>query len=177
MNLRIATLAAAAVWSVGCSGPDLPDSWEHAESVTSFTQAQCGGSAGAPGGPSETVEVVAGVGAVRVAYHAAQFRCAQTVEGFSRRGPSSVDFLVQPRDMHPKEVAGCDCLYEITMSAPAPSGHTAVTIYRRGTVTTPPTGCLELFLAIAAQHGPHRTHAVGDIGAGAGVGVHARERA
>lgn len=137
MNALTATLASAALLSVACSGPDLPAGWEHAESVTSFTQAQCGGSAG-PGSPSETVDVVAGVGAVRVAYHAAQFRCAQTVEGFFRPRPSSMDFLVQPKDMHPKEAAGCDCLYEITMSAPAPSGQTAVTVYRRWDGDTSP---------------------------------------
>jgi hypothetical protein len=138
MNMRTATLAIAALWLVACSGPDLPAGWEHAESVTSFTQAQCSGSAGLPGGPSETVDVVAGVGEVRVAYHDAHFRCEQTVEGFVRRGRNSVDFLVQPKDMHPTKVAGCDCLYEITMSASAPSGHTAITVYRRWDGDTSP---------------------------------------
>jgi acyl carrier protein len=138
MNMRTATLAIAALWPVACSGPDLPAGWEHAESVTSFTQAQCNGSAGLPGSPSETVDVVAGAGELRVAYHAAHFRCEQTVEGFVRRGPNSVDFLVQPKDMHPTKVAGCDCLYEITMSASAPSGHTAITVYRRWDGDTSP---------------------------------------
>jgi hypothetical protein len=78
------------------------------------------------------------VGEVKVAYHDADFRCAQSVEGFVRRRPKSVDFLVQPKEMHPTKVAGCDCLYEITMSASATSGHTAITVYGRWDGDTSP---------------------------------------
>jgi hypothetical protein len=55
---------------------------------------------------------------------------------------NSVEFLVQPTDMNPSSVAGCDCLYEITMATDASTGPATVTVYRRwdhhgGTPTDP----------------------------------------
>jgi hypothetical protein len=134
MNLQSAVRASATLSLVACSSatkPDLPAGWEGAQAVASFTQAACSGSAGAPGSPSESLDVSPGTGSVNVAYHAAHFRCDQSVEGFIRAGPKRADFLVQPTDMNPASVAGCDCLYEISLAAHAPSGPTTVTLYRR----------------------------------------------
>src|SRR5450432_3227554 len=132
MDLSGALRASLALSLLACSSkPDLPAGWEGAQSVTSFTQAACGGSADDPNAPSESIVVSTGPGSVRVAYHEAHFRCDQSVEGFMRTGPKSVDFLVQPTDMNPSKVAGCDCLYEVTLAARMPAGSTTVTLYRR----------------------------------------------
>ena len=122
--LLIATVSA-------CSKPDLPAGWEDAQPLKSFTQATCSGSAVDPNAPAESIDVSASSNAVRVAYHAAQFRCAQSVEGFVRKSATHLDFLVQPVDMNPSTVAGCDCLYEISMAVTASPGPTQVTVYRR----------------------------------------------
>jgi hypothetical protein len=66
-----------------------------------------------------------------VKYDHAHFRCAQDVEGFVKRGGDAIDLLVQPIDMAPDAVAGCDCLYDISMSVPAPKGDYSLTLYRR----------------------------------------------
>jgi hypothetical protein len=134
MNLQTALSLILALSLLACSSgskPDLPAGWEGAQAVTEFTQAACSGSADAPGGPSESIDASASAGSVRVAYHAAHFRCEQSVQGFVRTGPKSLDFLVQPVDMNPASVAGCDCLYEISLAAKASSGATTITLYRR----------------------------------------------
>jgi len=131
MNYRTVGAAGAAVMAVACSSSaDLPGGWEGATSVQSFTQATCSGSFG-PDSPAPSIDVTASAGAVHVAYHAAQFRCAQAVQGFLRTGPKTADLLVQPTDMKPDKVAGCDCLYEIDATFSAASGPTTVTVYRR----------------------------------------------
>lgn len=130
MNVQTVASAILAMSLLACSKADLPAGWESAQSVKSFTQAACGGSPG-PGSPAESIDVDAGQGSVNVDYHAAHFRCDQTVEGFMRTGLKSVDFLVQPTNMNPSSVAECDCLYEITLAANVPAGPTTVTVYRR----------------------------------------------
>ena len=153
MNLQIVVLATLALSLFACSGsgrkPDLPAGWESAQSVKSFTQAACGGSADAPGAPTESIAVDAGQGVVNVAYRNANFRCDQSVEGFMRTGSKSVDFLVQPTDMNPSSVAGCDCLYEITMATNVPSGPTTVSVYRRWDNQSGGTGPVEIGTATA----------------------------
>jgi hypothetical protein len=134
MNLQSVRSVSLALTLLSCSSgskPDLPAGWEGAQAVTSFTQAACSGSADAPGGPTESIDASASPGSVSIAYHAAHFRCAQSVQGFARTGPKSLDFLVQPIDMNPTSVAGCDCLYEISLAAKAASGATTITLYRR----------------------------------------------
>lgn len=131
MNVLAAAPASLALALLACSSkPDLPAGWENAQSVKSFTQAACAGPQG-PNSPPESIEVVAGQGSVDVAYHNANFRCDQSVEGFVRAGPKSVDLLVQPTNMNPSTVAGCDCLYEITLATSVPAGPAIVTLYRR----------------------------------------------
>jgi hypothetical protein len=137
MQLPRAVLMGIALWLHGCSGagsgtkPDLPAGWENAQSVKSFTQATCSGAPDIPGGPIESIDATASAGSVNIAYHAANFRCDQRVAGFVRTGPGSAEFLVQPVDMNPSSVAGCDCLYEVAMVANAMPGPTTVTVYRR----------------------------------------------
>ena len=135
MNVQTVLFASLAPLLLACSGsgskPDLPSGWESAQSMKSFTQAACNGFPGLPGSPAESIAVDAGQGTVSVAYHGAHFRCDQSVEGFVRSGVKSVDFLVQPTDMNPSSVAGCDCLYEITLATSAAPGPTTVSLYRR----------------------------------------------
>lgn len=122
-----ASVLAALLFTVGCA--DLPEGWEDAEPIPDFYQRQCAG-----GDPyedyDERVEASATADAVSVDYLEAHFRCAQDVEGFYKRSGDQVDVLVQPVDMNPSQVAGCDCLYDINMTLPVEPPST-VTVYRR----------------------------------------------
>jgi hypothetical protein len=129
-------IAATASLALGCSGSnsaaaDLPPGWEGATPLKSFSQAACSGSPLDPTAPAESIDVTAVAGSIHVAYHHAQFRCEQAVEGFVRADSNTVAFLVQPKDMNPSNVAKCDCLYEITMGADTMAGRTRVDVYRR----------------------------------------------
>ncbi|WP_437718284.1 hypothetical protein WMF45_18800 [Sorangium sp. So ce448] len=121
----------AALLVVGCGGADLPEGWEDAEAIEGLTQSEC------KAGVSEDTVQEALVatperGAVHIEYRAAQFRCDQEVEGFVRIADSRVDVLVQPVDMDPGSVAGCDCRYDIDMAIKGLSkGAFAVELYRR----------------------------------------------
>ncbi|HKU45166.1 MAG TPA: hypothetical protein VJR89_43700 [Polyangiales bacterium] len=134
---------AAVVLVLGCAAcasdaaGDLPAGWEAAERVEGLMQAPCGGSALRDDLP-ETLGVSAGEGAAAVRYDHAHFRCVQDVEAYVKRANRALDVLVQPIDMHPDAVAGCDCLYDISMSVPAPRGDYTLTLYRRwDSVNTP----------------------------------------
>jgi hypothetical protein len=113
-------------------GPDLPDGWSDAQRVTSLTQTEC--LTGSPyEGYDERVEGDLSVSPLQVALREARFRCAQDVAGFYRLAGTGVDVLVQPIDMNPRAVAGCDCLYDIDIALRlevdlAPE---RVTVYRR----------------------------------------------
>jgi hypothetical protein len=114
-----------------CAGADLPSGWEDAEKIDHLIQAECSGSAYDPD-VKETLVVTPEPSGAELAYGSAHFRCAQSVEGFARRGSAKVDVLVQPIDMNPSEVAGCDCLYDITISLDGlTQGSEAFTLYRR----------------------------------------------
>lgn len=128
---RLLTLACTTVWLTACAGDaaDLPDGWEAAERVEAFHQAPCGGSA--LENASENLEASAAASGIAVSYDHAHFRCAQSVEGFVRRTSAALDLLVQPIDMNPSKVAGCDCLYDISMQVPAARGDYRLTLYRR----------------------------------------------
>jgi hypothetical protein len=109
-------------------GPDLPPGWEDAERVDDLVQTDCAGSPYEPF--DERVEVDFAADPLVVDYLEAHFRCAQPVEAFARSGAHALDLLVQPEDMHPDAVAGCDCLYDITMRVEDGRAET-VTVYRR----------------------------------------------
>ena len=97
----------------GCA-PDLPAGWEDATAIDSLTQSACDGN------PyenfDERVEGDISSSPLMVQYREAHFRCEQPVEGFYRVVGGAVDVLVQPEDLDPGAVAGCDCLYDIDMS-------------------------------------------------------------
>jgi hypothetical protein len=121
----------ATIALLGCSGPDLPPGWEDAERIEGLTQTECAGSPYGDG-PDETLTATGKAGAVSIAYDAAHFRCEQQVEGFARTTAHSVSVLVQPIDMNPSAVAGCDCLYDIRMTVGGlDQGAASVELYRR----------------------------------------------
>ena len=129
--MRNSAWMVAALLGVGCGGADLPEGWEDAEAIEGLTQSECKASA-----YDETVKesLVATPerGAVRLEYGAAHFRCHQEVEGFVRIAGDRVDVLVQPEDMDPGGVAGCDCRYDVGMAIKGLNkGAVTVELYRR----------------------------------------------
>ncbi len=127
---RIAWLALLALLG-GCDPdiPDLPWSWEDAEDIEDFTQDECEGSVYDDGWES-TVDATADDPGLRVVGDSMPFRCDQEVEGFYRVSGSQVGVLIQPVDMDPDKVAGCDCLYRVEAGIPADPPAT-VTLYWR----------------------------------------------
>jgi hypothetical protein len=110
---------------------DLPDGWEDARPVDELRQAACAGSPYE--GYDERVEGSLDASPLNIAVRESSFRCEQDVEGFYRVRGGTLDLLIQPIDMNPNVVAGCDCLYDIEMSIAlevdlAPS---AASVYRR----------------------------------------------
>jgi hypothetical protein len=116
-------------------GPDLPTGWEDAEKIVEFLQGACEDDPYGDSGSDDFDEWVSFTGArgqVWVLYNDAHFRCAQEVEGFYRRGDGTLDVLVQPVDMDPDAVAGCDCAYFLTIFIKhLPAGELAVSVFRR----------------------------------------------
>jgi hypothetical protein len=116
--------------ATACERTDLPPGWEGAFGIADLVQTPCEGTP--YDDPDEHVEVDFDADPLAVAYRQAHFRCAQEVEAFGRRDDDALDILVQPIDMHPKVVAGCDCLYDIDMRvAEYPSIPDRVSLYRR----------------------------------------------
>lgn len=109
---------------------DLPAGWEDAKRVSDFTQADCDGSPYDSDVPDVTVTAEADATSVTVSAEPLPFRCAQDVEGFWKASGGAVDLLVQPIDMNPSAVAGCDCLYRIDATIESP-GAESVTVWRR----------------------------------------------
>lgn len=94
---------------------DLPEGWEDARRIEGFEQKACEGD---PYDDSITDQVTAtpAGGGVGFVWENAHYRCAQDVEGFYRFDGPLLQVLVQPVDMHPTTVAGCDCLYRVGFS-------------------------------------------------------------
>ena len=93
--------------------PDLPDTWEEAVLVEQLTQSECGGDPYE--GYQTSYQVQTGMGQVELSWYNAHFRCEQELEAWYVSDGPVVRFLVRPVDMSPKEVASCDCLYDIDM--------------------------------------------------------------
>lgn len=110
-----------------CSS-DLPAGWEDALPVDSFSQADCDGS------PYEAYESTVSADLsgdpLQVLASDVPFRCVQDVEGYYRTEGTTLQVLVQPIDMHPSEVAACDCLYDLTIGVEGVQAD-AVDLYRR----------------------------------------------
>lgn len=68
--------------------------------------------------------------AIQVTGDPLHFRCAQQVEGFYQWVDGEVHVLVQPEDMDPSMVAGCDCAYTVRMTVPEAPPAT-VRLFRR----------------------------------------------
>jgi hypothetical protein len=66
-----------------------------------------------------------------VIYEHAHFRCEQPVEAYLREEAQSLELLVQPIDMNPDAVAGCDCRYQISMQISLDSDAHQLTLFRR----------------------------------------------
>jgi len=136
---RVGALLAA----MTACGPDLPPAWEGADPVPDLVQRPCSGSPYE--GFDERVDVTSGAGRVEVALRETPFRCAQDVEAFARRRERSLDLLVQPIDMHPSVVAGCDCLYDIDLTVhDVPSGGLTVSVWRRWDALNEPNDPIEV---------------------------------
>ncbi|AUX34148.1 hypothetical protein SOCE836_063160 [Sorangium cellulosum] len=128
--MRNMMMGAGMLLAVGC-GADLPEGWEDAEAIEGLTQSECTASA-YDTTVKETLAATPERGAVHIDYGAGHFRCAQEVEGFVRIAGGKVGVLVQPVDMDPSAVAGCDCRYDIGMTIKGLSkGAVAVDLYRR----------------------------------------------
>lgn len=99
---------------------DLPEGWEDAVPISDFSQRECSGD---PYGEyDETVTATLADGDLDFVWDEAPFRCAQDVEGFYRTEGDLLQVLVQPVDMNPRAVAGCDCLYRLDFTVPDWSG-------------------------------------------------------
>jgi hypothetical protein len=126
--------ACVALWLTACTSnshdADLPSGWEAAERLEELSQMPCAGSA-LTNESQEALAWTAASDSLSVFYDHAHFRCVQDVEAFMKRGDDAIDILVQPIDMNPTAVAGCDCLYDISMQVPAPKGDYTLTLYRR----------------------------------------------
>lgn len=109
---------------------DLPPGWEDARPVTDLQQSDCEGSPYDSDVPETVIEAVADEAGVDLSVEPLHFRCAQPVAGFWRTTGTAVEVLLQPVDMNPSAVAGCDCLYRIEATVPAPEAE-QVTVWRR----------------------------------------------
>lgn len=129
LSLGLACCASACAGESSGPRTDLPEGWETAGVIEDFHQTACNGSP--YDGTPEAMTASASDHSIHVLYEPAHFRCAQTVQGFVKKGAGTVDVLVQPTDMNPTSVAKCDCLYGVDMNIAVESGQYSVTIYRR----------------------------------------------
>jgi hypothetical protein len=144
-------LAFALVACAAESGPDLPEGWADAERIESFEQSQCSRSALSAGAPAEAMEWNADDAGLKVDYRNAHFRCEQAVEGFVRRSSDAIDLLVQPVDMVPTAVAGCDCLYGVSMELQALPGEYTLKLFRRWDNLNDPNPLVEIGTARVSE--------------------------
>lgn len=132
-----------ALLSLTACSPDLPTGWEDARPVDDLVQSECGGSPYDSDTPEPVVVAEAAAGALTVSAEPVTFRCAQAVEGFWRADGDAISVLVQPIDMTPKAVAGCDCLYRVEATLPAPDA-ASVTVWQRWDAINDPNDPVEV---------------------------------
>lgn len=112
------------------SNTNLPAGWEAAERIEKLMQMTCSHSG------LDDIEETLSRGdvtksALDLTYEHAHFRCEQPVEGYLREHAGALEALVQPIDMDPDAVAGCDCLYTIEMHVPIDQHAHQITVFRR----------------------------------------------
>lgn len=137
--MRVVVAVTVPLFLSAC-GPDLPEGWEDAQPIEDFTQRACEGDP--YGGVEPVVTAQKADGGVNVVYDQAHFRCAQDVEGFYLASDGALSVLVQPIDMNPRAVAGCDCLYTLEMGLPVEGD--AVTVWRRWDNVNDPNDPVEI---------------------------------
>lgn len=125
---------------------DLPTGWAGALQVSDLIQVEC--ATGTMDFANESATFTTGASSLAVAYEEAHFRCEQDVEGFYKIANDALDILVQPIDMHPDAVAGCDCPYGITFTVkPLEAGTLQATLYRRWDGLNTPNDPVEIATA------------------------------
>jgi len=121
---------------------DLPAGWEDAQPVDDLSQSACKGSP-YDTGFTEAMTASAGSPGLRVVGEPLAFRCEQDVEAFYKVNGEAVDVLVQPVNMNPKVVAGCDCTYKVDMGIGV-DPPAEVTLYRRWDAINDPNEPVEV---------------------------------
>ncbi len=116
------------VLAFGCF--DLPPDFEGAHLIPDFHQAECSESAYDTGVGEPVATLAQNDSESSVAVGPVGFRCAQDVQGFWIEANDGLSVLVQPIDMNPAAVAGCDCLYDLTMTLPSVTDR--VEVWTRG---------------------------------------------
>lgn len=109
---------------------ELPPDFENARLIEDFVQKDCGGTPYDTGVAPPVATLAASGGQTAVAVGPLDFRCAKPVQGFWIEDGDQVSVLVQPIDMNPAAVAGCDCLYDVEFTLPVSTA--AVEVYTRG---------------------------------------------
>jgi hypothetical protein len=71
---------------------------------------------------SASLEITDNSDPVGATYFAASFRCFQEVCGYAMEDGGVAKVLVQPCDLNPREVARCDCRYDLSFEFPRPTG-------------------------------------------------------
>lgn len=141
-----------AMMIAGC-GPELPTGWESAKTVDSLVQQECGGSPYE--GYTTTVESDLTGDPLEVSVASAHFRCAQDVEAFWQREGDLLEVLVQPVDMHPGAVAGCDCLYDLDIDVTSTDEPpTNLVVWRRWDALNEPNEPERLGSVVLGPEGP-----------------------
>lgn len=116
---------------VGACGSqyDLPTEWSGADRID-VSQGVCAGSVDMY--PPDPIVSALPLGhSIEVTYDNASFRCQQQVEGFVQDQGMLHHVLIQPKDMHPRTVALCDCLYRLNFRISASAGVNQVAVYQR----------------------------------------------
>ncbi len=114
---------------VAC-GPDLPGGWEDAVTVDEFAADEIG-ETDWEDPELDQVHISGNLDRLEAAY-LGSFPCTTDLEGFQRIDGTDIDLLVQPTDLHPGEVAGSDCTFDIDFTVVGlDEGTYHVRVYRR----------------------------------------------
>ena len=111
-----------------CGGPELPLGWSDAREIA-LEQSSC--SASEPSSPIDHA-VLAFLRDARLHVETTvRARCSQELCAYRQRRGETEQFLLQPCEMHPDQVAKCDCPYRLTMSTKNERAEQDVELYQR----------------------------------------------